>query len=93
MTLVQINKKSDSRLNEAESKQFCRLQTDFLWILSHRDQLRNEYPGKYIAVENQSVRFVGNDINDLMSQIVKNNCQVDNFAIDFISKYPANLMM
>jgi hypothetical protein len=93
MALVQINKKADSTLNEAESKQFCRLQADYIWILTHKEQLRKDHSDKYIAVENQVVCFVGKDINDLISKIAKNKKQVDNFAIDFIGKYPVNLLL
>ena len=93
MTLVQINKKADTTLNDEELKLFCRLQTDHIWILTHKEQLRKEYGDKYISVENQAVRFVGNDINDLISKIAKNKKQIDEFAIDFVGKYPANLLL
>jgi hypothetical protein len=93
MTLVQINKKADSMLSEAELKRFCRLQADYIWILTHKKQLRKDYADKYIAVEDQSVRFIGEDINDLLQNIIKNKKQVDDFAIDYIGKHPANLLL
>jgi hypothetical protein len=93
MTLVQINKKAALAFDEVAMKQFCRLQVDQMWIISHKEQLRKTYTDEYIAVQNQSVCFVAKDIENLISNILKNNKQVDDFAIDFIGKYPANLLL
>jgi len=92
MTLVQIDKKSEFALNDMLAKRFCRLQKDYEWILNHRDNLTTEFPNKYIAVENGVVRFVGDTVEGLMSEISHNHEQVENFAIDFLSLHPQSFL-
>jgi hypothetical protein len=92
MTLVQIDKRPDFSLNDALTQRFCRLQKDYRWIINHKKELRNEYPNQYVAVENESVRYVANTIEALMSSISRNNEQVDNFAIEYLSQYPTSLL-
>lgn len=92
MTLVQIDKRADFTLDEAMKKRFCRLQNDYNWVIAHKKQLRTEYPNKYIAVENEVVRFTGNTIEELISEIVSHKEQIDNFAIEYIGEYPVNFL-
>jgi hypothetical protein len=72
---------------------FSRLQSDYRWILTHKKQLREEYANKYIAVQNETVRFTGNTIEDLIAAMKSNNAQVDNFAIEYVSKHPVDFLL
>lgn len=93
MALVQFNKKLNDSFDQNEMQRFCRLQVDHLWIISHKSKLRKEYADKYIAVQNQAVYFIGKDIEELIANIITNNKHVDDFAIDFVGKYPTNLLL
>jgi hypothetical protein len=92
MTLIQARKEKGYSLNNDQQKLFCRLQNDYNWIISHRKQLRLDFPDRYVAVENQSVRFTGDTIEALIAEITKNNEPVDNFAIEYISEHPTSLL-
>lgn len=92
MTLVQVDRKADFIFDEASVKRFCRIQNDHNWIISHKKQLRQEHPNKYIAVENETVRFTGNTIEDLLSEIKTHEEQIEDFAIDFIDERPINFL-
>jgi hypothetical protein len=93
MALVQINRRADTTFDKKEIERFCRLQTDHMWIITHKTQLRKEYPNKFVAVENQTVRFVAKDMNKLITSISKNHKPIDDYAIDFISQHPTNLLL
>jgi hypothetical protein len=92
MALIQIDKKADFSLNDIQMKRFYRLQKDYKWILNHKKQLRREYPNKYVAVENEAVRYIGDTMEALMSEIAVNNEQIDNFAIEYLSEHSTNLL-
>ncbi|MFB3888215.1 MAG: hypothetical protein ACE14S_01910 [Candidatus Bathyarchaeia archaeon] len=64
-----------------------------MWIVSNEAKLRKDFAGKYIAVENQTVRYVGRDIEELIANILKNRQHVYDFAIDFIGQYPTSLLL
>lgn len=92
MTLVHIDKRADFNLDVALVERFSRLQKDYNWILSHENELRNEFPNKYVAVENGKVRFVDDTMQSLMTKISANNEEVDNFAIEYVSEQPRNFL-
>jgi hypothetical protein len=93
MTLVEIAKKADSTLDEHFLKRYSRLREDFVWILANKEKLRTIYTNKYIAVENKTVRFTGDTIEELMSNIRIQNEQIDDFVIEYIGRLPANLLL
>jgi len=93
MTLVTVDKKPEYGLDKEFVERFCRLQTDFRWILSNKQKLMQAYANKYIAVENQTVRFTGDTIEEILSKIEQKNKQVDDFVIEFIGKQQANLLL
>ncbi len=92
MAVIQIDKKADFNIDSALLKRFHRLQNDYNWIISHKQQLRNEYPNKYVAVENKTVRYVGDSMENLIATITKNHEQIDNFAIEYISEHQTSLL-
>lgn len=92
MNVVQTDEKTDFIFDEEMKKRFRRLQNDYKWIITHKNQLRSEYPNKYIAVENEKVRFTGNTIEELISEITAHKEQTDNFAIEYVAEHPANFL-
>lgn len=92
MTLVQVGKKSDFCLTDIQTKRFSRLQSDYQWIYSHKKQLRSQFPEKYIAVQNATVRYTADTIEQLMTTINTNGEQVVNFAIEYLSQHPTNFL-
>ena len=93
MTLVTVDKKSEYGFNKELADRFCRMQNDFRWILANKEKLRQVYANKYIAVENQTVRFTGDTIEEILSKIEDKNEQIDDFLIEFIGKQQANLIL
>lgn len=93
MTLVTIDEKSEYGLDKVFVDRFCRLQNDFRWILVNKEKLRQAYANKYVAVENQTVRFTGETIEEILSKIEEKNEQADDFVIEFIGKQSANLIL
>jgi hypothetical protein len=92
MTLVHIDKRADFNLDARLVERFSRLQKDYNWILSNKNKLRSQFPDMYIAVENEKVRYTAATIDALMAQVSKNNEEIDNFAIEYISQHPRNLL-
>lgn len=93
MTLVEINKKADTTFDKNQVEHFCRLQNDQMWIITHKSQLRKEFANRYVAVKNEAVCFVGRSMDELIANIAKGHRQSDEFAIDFISEHPTNLLL
>ena len=92
VTLVQIDKKTEFSLNHALAEKFSRLQKDYNWILDHKDELSVDYPEKYIAVQNYEVRFSADTVEALMQEISARNEQVENFAVEFMSRFPRSFL-
>lgn len=66
---------------------------NYRWIISHEKELRENYPNKYIAVEDQKVIFVGDNIGEIVSQVKLANREIDDFAIELIREHPTNLLV
>jgi hypothetical protein len=92
VTLVQIDKNSEFALNEVTAKKFQRLQNDYSWLQKNRSMLVEKYPNKYIAVENESIRFIADSVESLIADIIRTNEQVEDFAIQFLSTRPRNYL-
>ena len=92
MTLVHNDKRADFKLDASLVERFSRLQKDYQWILNHESGLRNEFPNKYIAVENEKVHYVADTMQSLMTKISANSEEVDNFAIEYVSEQPRSLL-
>jgi hypothetical protein len=92
MTLVQVDKREKFCLTEMQTKRFTRLQSDYQYILSHKKQLRKDFPNKYIAVQNTAVRFIADTVEQLMAIIHANGEQVENFAIEYLSERPTSFL-
>ena len=93
MTLATVDKKLEYGLSKVFVDRFCRLQNDFRWVLAKKEKLRQAYADKYMAVENQIVRFTGETIEEILSNIENENEQVDDFIIEFIGKQQPNLIL
>lgn len=92
MTFVQIDRNSEFALNDVVAKKFSRVQRDYRWILINRSNLIHQYPNKYIAVENQTVRFVADTVEALKVEINGHSEQVEDFAIEYLSSRPRSFL-
>lgn len=92
ITLVQVDKKTHFCLTDVQTKRFTRLQNDYNWILSHIKQLRSEFPNKYIAVQNETVRFSADTVDKLIDSIRESQEQVQNFAVEYMSERPTSYL-
>lgn len=92
VTFVQIDRNSEFALNDVVAKKFSRVQRDYRWILINRSNLIHQYPNKYIAVENQTVRFVADTVEALKVEINGHSEQVEDFAIEYLSSRPRSFL-
>lgn len=65
----------------------------YLWIFANEEELRKKYPDKYIAVEDKTVKFTGETIEEVILKIKSSDKQVDDFVIEFIRTHPINLLL
>ena len=92
MSLVEIKKQVDPSLDREFLNKYRRLREDLLWILASKEQLRSTYANKYVAVENKTVKFTDTTIEGILFEIHAAGRQVEDFAIEYIGKQPANFL-
>jgi hypothetical protein len=92
MALIEIRRQRGRTVDKNLLKTFQRLKADYLWVLKNEEKLRKSYGNKYVAVENQTVRFVDDSIEGLTSKIIDSNGHVEDYAIQYIGKSPVNLL-
>lgn len=69
------------------------LRENYVWIFSNEKILSSKYNNKYIAVKDKQVQFVGDTMNQLVSKVVKSGCSLDSFAVEYVTKQPACLLL
>ena len=92
MSLIKINREIDPALEKELLIKNRKLRENFLWIFANEDVLRKKYANKYIAVKNKDVRFVSDTIEELISTINSSQKQIHDYAIQYITKEPANFL-
>lgn len=70
-----------------------KISEDFAWIFSNIENLRKEFPDKYIAVEDKTVKFSAETIEALMSKIKEANRITDDFSIKYVKAEEATLLL
>jgi hypothetical protein len=92
MTVVEVRKWSASSRNKELLNRYSRLREDFLWILTNEKKLRDKYANKFIAVEQESVKFSDTTIQGLMLKIKNSGQRMEDFAVEYIGESPVNFL-
>lgn len=93
MALEEFQKTRDTLLDRQLQKTDNRIRKNYLWIFAHIDELRKDFPDKYIAVDDEQVRFSADKIDALITEITSANRNVEDYVIEFVGKKPLNLLL
>jgi hypothetical protein len=87
------NPKKGSMVQTNLTKEYQKLQCDYLWISSEQEKLREKNENKYVAVKNKKVVLADTDIFRLLTTLKAQGYKVDDFAIEYISECPSCLLL
>jgi hypothetical protein len=93
MALLEFQRTKDATVNAQLLKQDNKVRENYLWIFANIEELRRNYPEKYIAVEDKSVKYFADTMDSLISNITSNHRKVEDFVVDFVSTKPINLLL
>jgi len=66
---------------------------DMDWIYENQDQLRKEYPNKYVAVMNLKVIDSDPDLQNLIRKLKEKGKNPGEIPIEYISEEPTRLIL
>ena len=92
MSLIKVIREIDPTLKKELLIKNRKLREDYLWIFANEEKLLKKYSNKYIAVNNKTVNFVSDTIEELMQIIETHNEQIYDFAVQYITKKPVNFL-
>jgi hypothetical protein len=93
MAVLEFQRTKDSTVNAQLLKQDNRVRENYLWIFANIEELRRDYPEKYVAVENKSVKYSADTMESLISNITSNHRKVEDFVVDFVTNKPISLLL
>jgi len=67
--------------------------SDMDWIDAKLDQLRKEYPNKYIAVSNRRIVASDSNLQSLLQKLKGKNLNPGEIPVEFIAKDPPRLIL
>ena len=68
------------------------LREDYLWIVGNKT-LRSEFENKFIVVKNKKVVYSDKSLPRLLRKITKSGERIDDFAVEYIRKHRACLLL
>jgi hypothetical protein len=87
----------ESELTEEEKKRFSMLfkacREDREWIDKHYNELKEKYPGRYIAVRHQVVVGVNKKRKQLIDRLKKEFGDIGGITIEYTGENPLKLLM
>ena len=69
-----------------------RYSSDVDWIDEHRDELREKYPDKYVAVKNHRVLFTASTMAEVVKLIDETSASAEDCAVEYISADELNVL-
>ena len=72
-------------ITEQDKINFGRMREDRCFLEKHKDELREKYPNRWVAVLNKKIAGVNEDFDVLLEELRKKNIDTGETIIEFLS--------
>jgi hypothetical protein len=93
MSLLLVKDRLDPAHERELREKHQQLRANYLWIFSNEKMLSSQHNNQYIAVKDEQVQFFADTMTELLNKIAKSGYSIDSFAVEYITKQPACLLL
>jgi Ribonuclease G/E len=80
-------------LLKEQKEEFKRFQKNLQWFQESYEDLRSQYAGEYVVVDDNKVVLHGKNARDLIEELRKTHADIGAFVIEFVSKEKMELIL